>query len=81
MTDTAMLITAFSGLTVAVAALLVSLGVLYLLMRLGAAIESLGGGRLASIARQRSEERLSKKLSSLLFAFCPLLILPEDVAA
>ncbi len=44
MTDTAMLITAFSGLTVAVAALLVSLGVLYLLMRLGAAIESLGGG-------------------------------------
>lgn len=44
MTDTATLITAFSGLTVAVAALLVSLGVLYLLMRLGSAIESLGGG-------------------------------------
>ena len=44
MSDTAMLITAFSGLTVAVGALLVSVGVLYLVMKLGKVIDTLGGG-------------------------------------
>ena len=44
MADTAMLITAFSGLTVAVGALLVSVGVLYLVMKLGKVIDTLGGG-------------------------------------
>ncbi len=44
MSDTAMLITAFSGLTVAVGALLVSVGVLYLVMKLGKVIDRLGGG-------------------------------------
>ena len=44
MTDTAMLITAFSGFTVAVGALLVSVGVLYLVLKIGNAIESMGGG-------------------------------------
>lgn len=43
MSDTAMLITAFSGLTVAVGALLVSVGVLYLVMKLGKVIDRLGG--------------------------------------
>jgi hypothetical protein len=38
-----MLITAFSGLTVAVGALLVSVGVLYLVMKIGNAIESMSG--------------------------------------
>ena len=42
MSDTAMLITAFSGLTVAVGALLVSVGVLYLVMKLGRLIDTLG---------------------------------------
>ena len=42
MSDTAMLITAFSGLTVAVGALLVSVGVLYLVMKLGRVIDTLG---------------------------------------
>lgn len=45
MSDTAMLITAFSGLTVAVGALLVSVGVLYLVMKLGKVIDTLGGGQ------------------------------------
>ena len=45
MADTAMLITAFSGLTVAVGALLVSVGVLYLVMKLGKVIDTLGGGK------------------------------------
>ena len=44
MSDTAMLITAFSGLTVAVGALLVSVGVLYLVMKLGRVIDTLGKG-------------------------------------
>ena len=44
MEDTAMLITAFSGLTVAIGALLVSVGVLVLVMKLGSAIESMSGG-------------------------------------
>ena len=44
MSDTAMLITAFSGLTVAVSALLVSAGVFFLVMKLGSAIESMSGG-------------------------------------
>ena len=44
MSDTAQLITAFSGLTVAVGALLISIGVLYLVMKLGNAIEALGDG-------------------------------------
>ena len=44
MSDTAMLITAFSGLTVAVGALLVSTGVFFLVMKLGSAIESMSGG-------------------------------------
>ena len=45
MADTAMLITAFSGLTVAVGALLVSVGVLYLVMKLGRVIDTLGGDK------------------------------------
>ena len=45
MADTAMLITAFSGLTVAVGALLVSVGVLYLVMKLGRVIDTLGEGK------------------------------------
>ena len=44
MSDTAMLITAFSGLTVSVGALLVSVGVFFLVMKLGSAIESMGVG-------------------------------------
>ena len=44
MSDTATLITAFSGLTVAVGALLVSAGVFVLVMKLGSAIESMVGG-------------------------------------
>ena len=44
MSDTAMLITAFSGLTVAVGALLISIGVLILVMKIGNAIDSMGGG-------------------------------------
>lgn len=44
MSDTAQLITAFSGLTVAVGALIISIGVLYLVMKLGNAIEGLGDG-------------------------------------
>ncbi len=43
MSDTAMLITAFSGLTVAVGALLVSIGVLWLVVKVGNTIESMGG--------------------------------------
>ena len=43
MSDTAMLITAFSGLTVAVGALLISIGVLILVMKIGTAIDSMGG--------------------------------------
>ncbi len=38
MSDTVQLITAFSGLTVAVGALIISIGVLYLVMKLGDAI-------------------------------------------
>ena len=41
MTDVAMLLTGFSGLIVAVGALVVSVGVLYLVVKLGAAIESM----------------------------------------
>jgi hypothetical protein len=44
MSDTATLITAFSGLTVAVGALLISIGVLLLVVKIGNAIESMGGG-------------------------------------
>lgn len=44
MTDTAMLITAFSGLTVAIGALLVAVGVFILVMKIGAYIESMGQG-------------------------------------
>lgn len=43
MSDTAMLITAFSGLTVAVGALLVSVGVFILVMKIGSAFESMSG--------------------------------------
>ncbi len=42
MADTAMMITAFSGLTVAVGALLVSVGVFFLVMKIGGAIEAMG---------------------------------------
>ena len=42
MSDTVQLITAFSGLTVAVGALIISIGVLYLVMKLGDAIGSMG---------------------------------------
>ncbi len=45
MSDTAMLITAFSGLTVAVGALLVSTGVFVLVMKLGSVVESMGGDK------------------------------------
>ena len=44
MSDTATLITAVSGLTVAVGALLISVGVFLLVMKIGSAIESMGGG-------------------------------------
>ena len=44
MSDTAMLITAFSGLTVAVGALIISIGVLMLVVKIGNAIESMSGG-------------------------------------
>ena len=44
MSETAMLITAFSGLTVAVGALLISVGVFTLVMKLGSALESMSGG-------------------------------------
>jgi hypothetical protein len=43
MEDTVLLITAFSGLTVAVGVLLISIGVLMLVMKIGNAIESMGG--------------------------------------
>ena len=39
-----MLITAFSGFAVAVGTLIVSVGILYLVMKLGNAIESMAGG-------------------------------------
>ena len=45
MSETAMLITAFSGLTVAVGALLISIGVFFLVMKLGTAIESMNGDK------------------------------------
>lgn len=45
MSDTAMLVTAFSGLTVAVGALLVSVGVFVLVMKIGSAIESMSGNQ------------------------------------
>ncbi len=41
MTETAMLITAFSGLAVAVGALLVSVGVFFLVMKVGSVVESM----------------------------------------
>ena len=41
MSDTAMLITAFSGLAVAIGALLVSVGVFFLVMKVGVAIEGM----------------------------------------
>ena len=44
MSDTAMLITAFSGLAVAVGALLVSVGVFVLVMKVGNAIEGMSKG-------------------------------------
>ena len=44
MSDTAMLITAFSGLAVAVGALLVSVGVFILVVKIGSAVESMTGG-------------------------------------
>ncbi len=44
MEDIAFLVTAFSGLTVAVAALLVSLGVLYLVLKVKKVLESMPGG-------------------------------------
>ena len=44
MEDIAFLVTAFSGLTVAVAALLVSLGVLYLVLKTKKVLESMPGG-------------------------------------
>ena len=44
MSDTVMLITAFSGLTVAIGALLVSVGVFILVLKIGNYIESMGGG-------------------------------------
>ena len=43
MEDTALLITSFSGLAVAVGALLVSVGVFILVTRIGAAVENLMG--------------------------------------
>ena len=45
MSDVAVLITAFSGLTVAVGALLISTGVFVLVMKLGSAIESMNGNK------------------------------------
>ena len=42
MSDTVMLITAFSGLTVAIGALLVSVGVFILVTKIGNYIESMG---------------------------------------
>ena len=45
MTDVAMLLTGFSGLIVAVGALVVSVGVLYLVVKLGSAIESMSRDR------------------------------------
>ena len=44
MEDIAFLVMAFSGLTVAVAALLVSLGVLYLVLKVKKVLESMPGG-------------------------------------
>ena len=44
MDDIAFMIMAFSGLTVAVAALLVSIGVLYLVMKINKVLQSMGGG-------------------------------------
>jgi hypothetical protein len=44
MDDTVQLITAFSGFAVAIGALLVSVGVLVLVMKVGNAIESMGKG-------------------------------------
>ena len=45
MADTAMLITAFSGLTVAIGALLVSVGVFMLVWKVGSTIEAMGGDK------------------------------------
>jgi len=45
MSDTAMLITAFSGLAVAIGALLVSVGVFFLVMKVGNAIEGMSARR------------------------------------
>ena len=42
MADTATMLTAFAGLTVAVGALLVSVGVFFLVMKIGGAIEAMG---------------------------------------
>ena len=44
MSDTVMLITAFSGLTVAIGALLVSVGAVILMIKIGNYIESMGRG-------------------------------------
>ena len=44
MDDIAFLVMAFSGLTVAVAALLVSLGVLYIVMKVNKVLKSMPGG-------------------------------------
>ena len=43
MEDIAFLVTAFSGLTVAVAALLVSLGVLYIVLKINKVLKSMPG--------------------------------------
>ena len=45
MTDIAMMLTGFSGLIVAVGALVVSVGILYLVVKLGAAIEAMSRDR------------------------------------
>ena len=44
MDDIAVMITAFSGLTVAVAALLVSIGVLFLVLKINKVLKSMAGG-------------------------------------
>ena len=44
MDDIAFLVMAFSGLTVAVAALLVSLGVLYIVLKVNKVLKSMPGG-------------------------------------
>ena len=43
MDDIAVIITAFSGLTVAVAALLVSIGVLFLVLKINKVLKSMAG--------------------------------------